>query len=63
MGKTALTLNIARNVAVSQKAPVAVFSLEVAQEQLTLRLLCSEALLSVGRLRDGFEQKGLGPPE
>ena len=53
MGKTALALNIARNVALSQQEQntVAVFSLEMAKEQLALRLLCSEARVTQDNVR------------
>ncbi len=54
MGKTALALNIARNAAVEAGVPVAVFSLEMSKEQLSLRLLCSEARIDSSRLRSGF---------
>jgi replicative DNA helicase len=54
MGKTALALNIARNAAVDAGVPVAVFSLEMSKEQLSLRLLCSEARIDSSRLRGGF---------
>lgn len=54
MGKTALALNIARNAAVEANVPVAVFSLEMSKEQLSLRMLCSEARLDSSRLRGGF---------
>jgi replicative DNA helicase len=54
MGKTALALNIARNAAVEANIPVAVFSLEMSKEQLSLRMLCSEARLDSSRLRGGF---------
>jgi replicative DNA helicase len=54
MGKTALALNIARNAAVEAGVPVAVFSLEMAKEQLSLRLLCAEARIDSSRLRSGF---------
>jgi replicative DNA helicase len=54
MGKTALALNIARNAAVESNTPVAVFSLEMAKEQLSLRMLCSEARVDSSRLRSGF---------
>ncbi|VEN72653.1 Replicative DNA helicase [Candidatus Desulfarcum epimagneticum] len=57
MGKTAFALNIARNVAVNENIPVAVFSLEMAKEQLSLRLLCSEARIDSNRLRSGFFSK------
>ncbi|MFO7962523.1 MAG: replicative DNA helicase [Desulfobacterales bacterium] len=54
MGKTALALNIARNAAVSNHTPTAVFSLEMAKEQLSLRMLCSDARVDSSRLRSGF---------
>jgi replicative DNA helicase len=54
MGKTALALNIARNVAVDANIPVAVFSIEMSREQLSMRLLCSEARIDSSRLRSGF---------
>ncbi len=57
MGKTALALNIARNVAVEQKVPVAVFSLEMSREQLATRLLCAEAKIDASRLRSGYIKK------
>ena len=54
MGKTALALNIARNVAMEEKKPVAVFSLEMSNEQLSMRLLTAEARIDSSRLRTGF---------
>lgn len=54
MGKTALALNIARYAAVEAEIPVALFSLEMSKEQLSLRLLCSEARIDSARVRDGF---------
>lgn len=54
MGKTALALNIARNAAVETNIPVAIFSLEMSKEQLSLRMLCSEARLDSSRLKGGF---------
>ena len=54
MGKTALALNMARNAAVDAGVPVAIFSLEMSKEQLSLRLLCSEARIDSSRLRSGF---------
>jgi replicative DNA helicase len=54
MGKTALALNIARNAAVDGKVPVAIFSLEMSKEQLSLRMLCAEAKTDSARLRSGF---------
>lgn len=57
MGKTALALNIARNVAVEADIAVAIFSLEMAKEQLSMRMLCSEARIDSSRLRSGFFSK------
>ena len=54
MGKTAMALNIARNAAVKGNTPVAIFSLEMAKEQLVLRLLCAESQIKSHRMRDGF---------
>ncbi|SHI33155.1 primary replicative DNA helicase [Mesonia phycicola] len=53
MGKTALTLSMARNIAVDQKIPVAFFSLEMASVQLITRLISSETGLSSEKLRTG----------
>ncbi len=53
VGKTALALCIARNAAVKGKAPVLLFSLEMAQQQLAQRLLCAEARVDSHRLRTG----------
>jgi len=54
MGKTALALNIARNAAIDADTPVAVFSIEMSKEQLSMRLLCAEARIDSSRLRSGF---------
>ncbi len=53
MGKTSLALGIARNVAVEQKASVAMFSMEMAQESLVFRLLSGEAGVNSRRIRFG----------
>ena len=52
MGKTALALNIAKNVAF-KSGPVAVFSLEMSREEVVSRLLCSEGRIDSQRLRTG----------
>lgn len=54
MGKTALSLNIARNAAIEGNIPTAIFSLEMSKEQLSMRMLCSEARVDLYRLRGGF---------
>lgn len=53
MGKTSFALDIARHVAVNEKKPVAIFSLEMSKEQLTMRLLCSQSKVDAQRLRSG----------
>lgn len=53
MGKTALALNIAHNVAVQAKEPVLVFSLEMSKEQLVDRLLSMESGVDAWALRTG----------
>ncbi|MAM22122.1 MAG: replicative DNA helicase [Croceibacter sp.] len=57
MGKTALTLSMARNVAVDQNIPVAFFSLEMSSVQLITRLISSETGLSSEKLRTGNLEK------
>jgi len=54
MGKTALALNIAQHAAIHDGVSSAIFSLEMAKEQLALRMLCSEAKVDAHRLRGGF---------
>jgi len=53
MGKTALVTGIALHAAISNQVPVALFSLEMSKEQLVQRMLCSEALVDLGRLLRG----------
>ncbi len=53
MGKTALSLNLAHNVAVKAQLPVLVFSLEMSKEQLVDRLLSAEAAVDAWNLRTG----------
>lgn len=57
MGKTALTLSMARNIAVSHNIPVAFFSLEMSSVQLITRLISSETGLSSEKLRTGKLEK------
>ncbi len=54
MGKTAFALNITRNAALAAGMPVAVFSLEMSRQQLSMRLLCAEARVDASKLRSGF---------
>ncbi len=57
MGKTALTLSMARNIAVNSNIPVAFFSLEMSSVQLITRLISSETGLSSEKLRTGRLEK------
>jgi len=54
MGKTALAMNIAENVAVDRNLPVGVFSLEMSGQELIIRMLCSRAKVNLRSLHDGF---------
>lgn len=53
-GKTSLALCLARNLAVKERIPVGVFSMEMGAEELMMRLLCSEASVDSHKLRTGF---------
>jgi replicative DNA helicase len=53
MGKTAATLNLARNASVLGNIGVGVFSLEMSTSQLTARLMSSEAEIENDKLRNG----------
>lgn len=50
---TSFAINIAHNIATTQKLPIAIFSLEMSKEQLVQRLLASEAKIESNRLRAG----------
>ena len=54
MGKTALALNIAQHAGMRAERSAAFFSMEMAKEQLVIRLLCAEAQLDIKRVRTGF---------
>ena len=53
MGKTALVLSMARNIAVDFKMPLAIFSLEMSSIQLITRLITAETGLNQQKLRSG----------
>jgi replicative DNA helicase len=53
MGKSALVLCMAANIAVRSKVPVGLFTLEMSKAEVTQRLLCSEAKVESQRLRNG----------
>jgi len=54
MGKTTLALNIAEHVAVHEKLPVALFSMEMSEQSLAQNLLCMHARIDSRRLRSGM---------
>lgn len=53
MGKTALALNIAENVAFKNGCPVGIFSLEMTADQLLHRMICSQAEVESDKIRTG----------
>jgi replicative DNA helicase len=54
MGKTSLAMNIAEHVAIDERLPVGVFSLEMTSDSLVLRMLCSRSRVNMRNVRDGF---------
>ena len=57
MGKTALALNVAQNVAIADH-PVAIFSLEMSREEVVTRMLCSTGRIDSQKLRTGRLTEG-----
>ncbi len=53
MGKTSLVLGMANNIALKEKIPVAVFSLEMSKHQVAQRLMSAQSKIDLQRLRDG----------
>ncbi len=53
MGKTSFALNIAAYAAIQRQIPVALFSLEMSKEQLVTRIISSESLVELERMRSG----------
>jgi replicative DNA helicase len=53
MGKTAFCLSTAEHVAIEERVPVGIFSLEMAKSQLAQRMLCSRARFSTYKMRTG----------
>ncbi len=52
MGKTSFAINIATHAALKGKS-VAIFSLEMPNEQIAMRILCCEARVNMQRVRNG----------
>ena len=53
MGKTALAINIAENTAIKAQLSVAIFSMEMPADQLTMRMMSSLASLDQHKVRTG----------
>lgn len=53
MGKSTFAVNIAEYVSIHLGKTVAIFNLEMPKEQIVNRILCSQALVSNGRVRTG----------
>jgi len=57
MGKTALVLGMAKNIAMREKIPIAVFSLEMSKQQVAQRLMSAQSGIDLQRLRNGKLQE------
>lgn len=57
MGKTSFAMNVAENVAIGEKMPVAIFSMEMPGEQLTLRMISSLGRINQQAVRSGKLQE------
>jgi replicative DNA helicase len=53
MGKSSFVMNIAHHVALSERIPVVIFSLEMSEMEIVQRLICSEARVDTKALRSG----------
>lgn len=54
VGKTTFALNIAQSAAIIAQKTVALFSLEVSGEQLTLKMMSAEQMIDANRIRTGY---------
>ncbi|MBD3271622.1 MAG: replicative DNA helicase [Elusimicrobia bacterium] len=57
MGKTSIVMNIVEHAAIQEKIPVGLFSLEMAKQELILRMLCSQARVNAHEVRRGYLSK------
>ncbi|MBN1385244.1 MAG: replicative DNA helicase [Elusimicrobia bacterium] len=60
-GKTSLGLNIAENAALLHKKSILIFSLEMSNDELLMRFLCSQARVSSTKVRTGYFTKEYWP--
>jgi replicative DNA helicase len=58
MGKSALAFNMAQNLAIRGGRPVGIWSLEMTEQELALRMICSEADVPSAVLRKGYLSQG-----
>jgi len=54
MGKSTFVLNVAQNVAIEKELSVAIFSLEMPDKEVTLRMLSAESGIDFSRIRSGY---------
>jgi replicative DNA helicase len=57
MGKTSFAMNIVENIALIEKKPVAVFSMEMPGEQLLIRMLASLSKINIQKIRNANLQE------
>ncbi len=53
MGKSTFAVNIAEHMAINEKKTIAIFNLEMPKEQIVNRIICSQARVSTGKIRNG----------
>ncbi|MCG2790319.1 MAG: DnaB-like helicase C-terminal domain-containing protein, partial [Actinomycetia bacterium] len=53
MGKTSLVMGMAKHIALREKLPIAIFSLEMSKQQVALRLMSAESRINLQKLRNG----------
>jgi replicative DNA helicase len=53
MGKTAFSLNLAKNIVQNYKLPLIIFTLEMSRQQIISRFLSTTSLINTNRLRSG----------
>jgi replicative DNA helicase len=53
MGKTSFVLGMAKYIAMREKLPIAIFSLEMSKQQVALRFMSAESRIDLQRVRDG----------
>ncbi len=58
MGKTSFVLSIAKNIIISQKKPVLMFSLEMSNTELVNRLLAMDSKVDSGKFKSGQLSEG-----